>query len=588
MVPALQLLSATDVIRKRDITAPLAEQLGLTDEARLAEYESGNGNIFEDRTSWALSYLSLSGLADKPKRGFYRLSETGRELLQRPERVEAYVAERLAARDRQRQAEQAEAAPPGTVQKDAAADVAEATAQTPLEELVIASGEIRDAVSQEILDTILSKTPDAFERLVLALLSKLGYGGEIDDAAEQTARSRDGGIDGVIRQDFLGLGRIHVQAKRYAPDQAISRPAVQGFIGALASARGNKGVFITTSRFTPDAVEMRPKSEQRLHRPHRRRPAEPTDLRPRAGDAGRATHRVEEARQRVLGRIPRRSRHGRLTVCDGFMTASTPFTPRSCDAARAFALPPGVLPLRGSPASPEIGLRVSPASGNRGRDGVGSIHPCLLFSVPSVTSVTSLTKRSAARTTAAPQPRTVGRNDRKRRRSAASRRAREGCKGCKVPGPWQPAESIMTKNDLRDAMSSVYAKTLQFTRDHPGEIRESGGFFRLNAATGKYVCDDINPGPFVDITGGSTSRVGITVIKPGGFDHGFDNSFSSRSKPSYYVAMFHTHPPLPERHDLTDEHGQFGKVWREIGPSPETGRMRRIGKPRASSTTTSE
>ena len=113
MVPALQLLSATDVIRKRDITAPLAEQLGLTDEARLAEYESGNGNIFEDRTSWALSYLSLSALADKPKRGFYRLSETGRELLQRPERVEAYVAEKLAARDRQRQAEQAEAAPPG-------------------------------------------------------------------------------------------------------------------------------------------------------------------------------------------------------------------------------------------------------------------------------------------------------------------------------------------------------------------------------------------------------------------------------------------------------------------------------------------
>ena len=255
MVPALELLAAADVIRKRDFTAPLAERLGLQAEARLAEYTSGNGNIFEDRASWALSYLSLSGLVEKPKRGFYRISPVGRDLLQHPERVELYVAEKVATRERERRAEQAAAEPAGTSRRAAGVDAPGTAAQTPLEELVIASGEIRDAVAQEILDTILSKTPDAFERLVLELLSRLGYGGEIHDAAEQTARSRDGGIDGVIRQDYLGLGRIHVQAKRYAADHAISRPDVQGFIGAVLSARGNKGVFITTSRFTADAID---------------------------------------------------------------------------------------------------------------------------------------------------------------------------------------------------------------------------------------------------------------------------------------------------------------------------------------------
>ncbi|WP_370632698.1 restriction endonuclease [Eikenella sp. Marseille-P7795] len=124
---------------------------------------------------------------------------------------------------------------------------------TPQERLYDSYQDIRQGVYREILDTILSKSPAAFERLVIELLQKMGYGGALDKSGRVTKQSRDGGIDGEIREDVLGLGRIHIQAKRYQRDKTIGRPEIQSFAGALLGSNANKGVFITTARYSDDA-----------------------------------------------------------------------------------------------------------------------------------------------------------------------------------------------------------------------------------------------------------------------------------------------------------------------------------------------
>jgi len=108
---------------------------------------------------------------------------------------------------------------------------------------------------QELIDTILSKKPHEFEKLVVQLLQKMGYGGEIKQSGVVTPSTNDGGIDGIIKEDILGFGRIHIQAKRYAQSNSVGRPEMQNFVGALAVAQSNKGVFITTSSFLKSAIQ---------------------------------------------------------------------------------------------------------------------------------------------------------------------------------------------------------------------------------------------------------------------------------------------------------------------------------------------
>jgi restriction system protein len=126
---------------------------------------------------------------------------------------------------------------------------------TPQEKLYESFKDIRKSIYQEILNTILDKTAVEFEKIVVLLLQAMGYGGEIKDSGLVTQSSNDGGIDGVIKEDILGFGRIHIQAKRYKLDSGIGREAIQSFVGALAVAQSNKGVFITTSYFTKAAIE---------------------------------------------------------------------------------------------------------------------------------------------------------------------------------------------------------------------------------------------------------------------------------------------------------------------------------------------
>jgi restriction system protein len=131
----------------------------------------------------------------------------------------------------------------------------EAQVQTPRERLETAEREMRAALLAELLDRVRAITPDAFEQLIVDLLVRMGYGGSRAEAAQRLGRSGDGGIDGIIREDALGLDAVYIQAKRYAEDNPVGAPAVQGFAGALLGNGATKGVFVTTSRFTSAARE---------------------------------------------------------------------------------------------------------------------------------------------------------------------------------------------------------------------------------------------------------------------------------------------------------------------------------------------
>ena len=247
-VPALNLLSQRESLKVREFEKPLAQHFSLTDDELFQEYESGNGKIFYDRITWALSYMSMAGLVQKPKRGIYQISEVGRAQLKTPDKINDYIAEQVEKRE-----------PVKRVKKvDGNTLLENLTRQdnlTPQEQLYASSEKIRSSIYNEIISVILSKSPRDFENLVVMLLQKMGYGGEVKSAATVTPYSNDKGIDGIIKEDVLGLGRIHIQAKRYARDNTVGREEIQKFVGALAVALSNKGVFITTSSYSKGALE---------------------------------------------------------------------------------------------------------------------------------------------------------------------------------------------------------------------------------------------------------------------------------------------------------------------------------------------
>jgi restriction system protein len=243
-IPAMKLIEEFGSRRVKDFVTPLAEHFKLTDDEYNQNYASGNGPIFYDRITWAVSYLSMSGLIVKPKRGVCDLSKKGIELLQTPDKINDYIDVVIAKRDTEKKN-----------QKKDTPLIDNSTESTPQEILYNSFDSIKKTVFDEILDTVLSKNPLEFEKLVVQLLQKMGYGGEIKDTGLVTKASNDGGIDGIIKEDVLGLGRIHIQAKRYAKDNTVSRGEIQGFVGALAVAQSNKGVFITTSKYSKGALE---------------------------------------------------------------------------------------------------------------------------------------------------------------------------------------------------------------------------------------------------------------------------------------------------------------------------------------------
>lgn len=246
-VPAMELLLKNSTMKLRDFIEPLSKHFKLSEEEINEVYPSGNGHVFYDRISWALSYLNMGGLLDKPKRGIYKINQAGIDLLKTPENVDLFIEKQLEKREPSKQKKK-------SIEEQI--NIEETASElTPQERLYSSFSNIRKSVYSDILNTILTKTPTSFEKLVVMLLQKMGYGGEIENSGLVTKVSNDGGIDGIIKEDVLGLGRIHIQAKRYKMDNCIGREEIQKFVGALAVAQSNKGVFITTSYYSKGAME---------------------------------------------------------------------------------------------------------------------------------------------------------------------------------------------------------------------------------------------------------------------------------------------------------------------------------------------
>ena len=249
MAPCLRVLSDGEVHRTRPIVEGAADLLGVTDEQRAILIPSGQEQ-WANRGNWALSYLARSGAAERPSRGRYRITEAGRALLQ--EHPEGITEKHLRALSGDENAPHTFKAFPSPAHVSAPAVVEEASKLDPEEQIESGVARINADVADQLLTRILAQEPVFFEQAVLDLLIAMGYGGA-EGSATRTQLSSDGGIDGIVDQDALGLSRIYVQAKRYSADNAIGRPAIQAFVGALAGNQANQGVFITTSRFSGEA-----------------------------------------------------------------------------------------------------------------------------------------------------------------------------------------------------------------------------------------------------------------------------------------------------------------------------------------------
>lgn len=249
-------------VRLGDVEQRLADELKLSPDERAQLLPSGRQRVFYNRVQWAKTYLTKAGLLVAPARGRFAATDEGLALLaRRPERIDNTMLLKYPA-FREFQDRSALPIPSGV---DAAAPF-EPTARsaTPEESIEAAFAALQGALRAELLERILQNSPTFFETVIIDLLVGIGYGGSHKNAVAQLGRSGDGGVDGVISEDILGLDRIYVQAKRYAPGHAVGRPEIQAFTGSLVGLGANKGVFVTTSTFSAQATEFVNRVPQRL------------------------------------------------------------------------------------------------------------------------------------------------------------------------------------------------------------------------------------------------------------------------------------------------------------------------------------
>jgi len=259
MLPLLRLVSDKQEYKYRDLIEKLAIEFQLSDEERKEPLASGNQAIFDNRVGWAKTYLKKAGLIDAPKRATFVITELGLQTLkENPDRIDAKYLRKFPAFLEFVHAGKTESEGEGEAISQ------EITAQTPEENLDKAYQRIRKSLADELLAKVIDLSPAFFERLVIELLVKMGYGGSIKDAGKAIGKSGDEGIDGTIKEDRLGLDIIYVQAKRWKTGNVVGRPEIHKFVGALAGQGAKKGIFITTSSFTKEALDYTPKNETKI------------------------------------------------------------------------------------------------------------------------------------------------------------------------------------------------------------------------------------------------------------------------------------------------------------------------------------
>jgi restriction system protein len=247
MLPLLEFASDGLEHSMKEARDALGKKLKLTEADLEERLPSGRQKTFANRVAWAKVYLTQAGILESPKRGKFFISKRGRKILsKKPNRLRIKDLEHF-----KEFLEFRKASNKNRTEKVTEGNETDTLPKTPEETLEQAYQQLRDEVANELLSLIKGNSPEFFEKLVVNLIVAMGYGGSVKEAGKATRKTGDEGIDGVIKEDRLGLDAIYLQAKRW--EGVIGRPEIQKFVGALHGQKAKKGVFITTSRFSKEA-----------------------------------------------------------------------------------------------------------------------------------------------------------------------------------------------------------------------------------------------------------------------------------------------------------------------------------------------
>ena len=257
MLPLLKSIQDGREYSTAKIIETLAKEFNLTEEELNQFLPSGTQKTFHNRVYWAKAHLKMAGLTEDIKRGFFKITDEGEKLLmQNPTVVNLKLLKQIPAYvdwlDKSKEESN----------KEEIDTCVESEIETPEEIIERNFLKIRKNLALELLSKVQNSTPAFFENLVVELLVKMGYGGSIKDAGKAIGKSGDEGIDGIIKEDKLGLDVIYIQAKKW--NNVVGRPEIQKFVGALAGQGAKKGIFITTAKFTKEAREYQPKNEIKI------------------------------------------------------------------------------------------------------------------------------------------------------------------------------------------------------------------------------------------------------------------------------------------------------------------------------------
>ncbi len=256
MRPLLNSVADGSVHQFNDAFSRVCEHFQLTDEEKTEKLPSGKQTVIRNRVAWARTYMQKAGLLTAPGRSQLQITDRGLQALQDcPERIDAKYLKQFPEFKDFHTRKKKDKTPETTTSND---DVAE----TPEEQIENAHSSLRENLASDLLEMIKQQSPTFFEQLVVDLMLKMGYGGSREEAGRATQQSADGGIDGVIHEDRLGLDTIYLQAKRW--ENTVGRPEIQKFAGALQGEGAAKGVFITTSDYSAGAREYARRVNSRI------------------------------------------------------------------------------------------------------------------------------------------------------------------------------------------------------------------------------------------------------------------------------------------------------------------------------------
>lgn len=259
MYPMLQAIADGEEYKFRDLIEILSEKFDLTEEEKTELLPSGQQAIVDNRIGWAKTYLKKAGLLVYPKRAHVEITDRGKQVLR--SNIDSIDRDFLMRFDEFEKFQTVKNQDNSKKTQESGNSDDDLTPEEIIENAYLA---IKSSLSDELISKIMDLSPVFFERLVVDLIVKMGYGGSRKDAGKATKQSNDGGIDGIIKEDKLGLDEIYIQAKRWDPDGTVGRPEIQKFIGALAGEGAKKGIFITTAKFSKGAKEFAPRNETKV------------------------------------------------------------------------------------------------------------------------------------------------------------------------------------------------------------------------------------------------------------------------------------------------------------------------------------